>query len=268
MKPTLPEDHELDKTGSEVSEHYRAGAQDEPSARVDAAIREAARGEVKPVRTERNWYVPVSAAVLLVLGFSMVLLVRESEPPMSSLDRVADDAKLAKSAPPQLAMKAQPKVKSNSAREARPSRERSERPDREPPTQDQAQSERNEAAQDNAGASVAATAAAPPVPAAAAPGKLAERDQGQTAQSGSLSESKKTDSMSDAAPQSRRSEEYLQKQKVEAAPAPPEDWVRRIDDLLAKGRQADAQKQLLELRKQFPDYAIPQRLQALLPDHR
>src|ERR1044071_8358560 len=43
MKPTLPEDREAETTSPEISEHYRAGAHDEPSARVDAAIREAAR---------------------------------------------------------------------------------------------------------------------------------------------------------------------------------------------------------------------------------
>jgi hypothetical protein len=264
MKPTLPEDRELDKTGSEVSEHYRAGAQDEPSARVDAAIREAARREVKPARPARNWHIPTSAAALLVIGVSMVLLVRESEPPLPSLERAADEAKLAKPAPPQLAMKAQPKVRSNSTREARPSRERSERPDRELPAHAESATGLGEAAHENA----AAPAAPSPVPAAAAPDKPLERDQGQTAPSGSLSASKKADSMSDAAPQSRISEEALQKQKAEAPSARPDEWIRRIDDLLDKGRQADAREQLLEFRKQFPNYAIPQRLQALLPAQR
>jgi len=50
MKPTLPEDRELEKMGSEVSERYRAGAQDEPPARLDATIQAAARREVEQPR--------------------------------------------------------------------------------------------------------------------------------------------------------------------------------------------------------------------------
>jgi len=42
MKPTLPEDRELEDTAAQVSERYRAGAQDEPPAKLDAAIRAAA----------------------------------------------------------------------------------------------------------------------------------------------------------------------------------------------------------------------------------
>ena len=273
MKPTLPEDPERGEPGPEVSEHYRAGARDEPAPRVDAAIREAARRALKPVRPARNWQTPASVAALLVIGFSMVLLVRESDPPLPALERSADEAKLAKSSPPQLAMKVQPKLKSNSTREARPSRERSERPDRELPAQDEVQPQGNETPQENAASAIAGTAVAPAVPAAASPGKPEDREQGQFARSGDQSARKKADSVSDVAPQPRAAEALAQKQQAEKqqAEAPagqPEAWIRRIDDLLAKGRQDDARMQLLELRKQFPDYSIPQRLQKLLPDHR
>ena len=253
MKPTLPEDREAETTSPEISEHYRAGAQDEPSARVDAAIREAARRDVKPVRPARNWQIPVSVAAMVVIGFSMALLVRESEPP-PSFERSADEAKLAKSAPPQLAMKTQPKARVDTTREARPSRDRSERPDRDLPVQDQAAATRSEALQE----SVAPDAAVPP---AAAP---LERDQARTAQSENLAAGKKTDSMADADPQAKRKEEAPQQQA--AAAAAPEEWLRRIDELLTQDRQADAREQLLAFHKQFPAYALPPRLQALLPD--
>jgi len=66
MKPTLPEDRELETMGSEVSERYRAGAQDEPPARLDAAIQAAARREVTQPPLRRNWQMPASIAAMLV----------------------------------------------------------------------------------------------------------------------------------------------------------------------------------------------------------
>ena len=60
MKPTSPEDRELEKMSSEASERYRAGSSEEPPARVDAAIVAAARREVDRTRQRRSWPVPAS----------------------------------------------------------------------------------------------------------------------------------------------------------------------------------------------------------------
>jgi len=247
MKPTSPEEHELEKLSSEVSERYRAGPQDEPPAGLDAAVLAAARREAGQSRPRRNWQVPASIAAMLVIGVSLVLMVRENEPPRPSVERpAADEAKLAKPAPPQLAMKAKPKADVDSHREARPSRERSTRPDREPLAL-----EGGVAAQDNAAPAVVAQ----PVPEPAAPGvaaraKPVEQEQARIAESSDLSTSKKA--------------EAFRKQDG-AAPVQPEDWIRSIDDLLRDGRQADAREKLLGFRRQFPHYPLPQRLQALLP---
>src|SRR3954447_10649028 len=128
MKPTSPEEQELEKSGAEASEHYRAAGQDEPPSRVDAAILEAARREVKPpARRPRDWQIPASIAAMVIIGVAMALLVRENQAPPPSLD-TANEARLAKQAA-QLAMKTQPKASTGSIRE-RPSRERGPRPDR------------------------------------------------------------------------------------------------------------------------------------------
>ena len=101
MKPTLPEDRELEDTAAQVSERYRAGAQDEPSAKLDAAIRAAAHREVAKPRLRRNWQMPASIAAMLVIGVSLLLVVRDHEPPLPSLDHpVAEEAKLARPAQP------------------------------------------------------------------------------------------------------------------------------------------------------------------------
>jgi len=79
---------------------------------------------------------------------------------------------------------------------------------------------RDSAAPDNVANRAAAPASAP------APAKPAE------SASIAAAESKKSESMSDAAAQSRRSDQALLKQKADNSIAQPEDWLRRIDDLL------------------------------------
>jgi hypothetical protein len=265
MKQTLPEDQELEKTGSEVSESYRASAQDEPPARLDAAVLAAARREVeKPVK-RRNWQMPASIAAVLVIGISLVLMVRDNEPALPSPGQLAaDEAKLAKPAPAQLALKSKPGVNTDSSREARPSRERSARPDREPQAREEVAVAQGNSVRDSAvsGAAVPPVPA-PAAPAVAAPAKSAEQEGSQVAASGALSSRKKADVLS-AIPQSRRNGESLQPQDS-VAPVKPQDWLRRIDDLLRDGKDAEARAQLLDFRKQFPNYPLAQRLQALLP---
>ena len=253
MKPTSPEEQELEKSSAEVSEHYRAAAQEEPPARVDAAILEAARRTSKPpARRPRDWQIPASIAAMVIIGVAMALLVRENQAPPPSLD-TANEVKLAKQAPQQQAVKTQPKANTDSIRE-RPSRERSPRPDRALSPQDQvALAARDSAMQDSAG--VRASAPAP----ASAPVKNAE-PAGMSA-----SESKKAESTSEATAQSRVSGQALLKQKADNSMPQPEDWLRRIDELLRDGKTADAQEQVQAFHKAFPNFALPQRFEALLP---
>ncbi|HXF16982.1 MAG TPA: hypothetical protein VN496_08255 [Burkholderiales bacterium] len=251
MKPTSPEDQELEKSSAEVSEHYRAAAQDEPPSRVDVAVLEAARREVKqPARRRRDWQIPASVAAMVIIGVAMALLVRENQAP-PSLD-VVNEAKLARQTSPQMAMKTPPKANTDSVRE-RPSRERSPRPDRTLSSQEQmAPAARDSAAPDNVANRAAAPASAP------APAKPAE------SASIAAAESKKSESMSDAAAQSRRSDQALLKQKADNSIAQPEDWLRRIDDLLREGKKADAREQVQVFQKAYPEFVLPQRFKALL----
>jgi hypothetical protein len=260
MKPTSPEERDLEKMSSEVSERYRTGAQDEPPARVDAAVLAAARREVEQPRHRRNWQMQASIAAMLVLGVSLVLLVRENEPPLPSVDGpAAEEAKLAKPVPPQLAMKTRPKARADSHREDRPSRERNTRPDHEPIVKDEG------AAVQEQTASVASAqpAQTPAAPAIAGSAKSAEQEQARIAES-SDSSSKKAKALADAATESRLSAQALRKEDA-AAPARPQDWLGKIDDLLRDGKETEARRQLLGFRQQYPHYPLPERLQALLP---
>ena len=265
MKPTLPEDRELeDEMSSEVAERYRAGAQEEPSTRVDAAILAAARRNVEPQRQRRNWQMPVSIAATFVLGVSLVLIMRDNEPPLPSLDRpAADEAKLAKSAPPQLAMEADSKPRADLGRADRPSRERSARPDRESIARDQVAAKLENGVRDQA-ASGASTQSAPAPAAPAIVGQVKPAEL-ELAESNDVSSRTKAQTAADAVLESRVSAQTMRKEGRAAPSVQPQDWLRKIEDLMRDGKEADAREQLLNFRKQFPEYALSPRLQALLP---
>lgn len=268
MKPTSPEDRELEKASSEVSERYRTAAQDEPPARVDAVVLAAARREVEQPRQRRNWQMPASIAAVLVLCVSLVLLVRDNEPPLPSLDGpAADEAKLAKSAPPQLAMKTQPKARAEFHREDRPSRERSARPGREPVAPREEAAVKQESALQEKDNTAGASVQPAPAPAAPAIAGLAKPAEGESriAESSEVAPDKKAKAAADATAESRASAQTLRKKDGAALPVQPQDWLRRIDDLLQDGKEVEAREQLVDFRKQFPDYPLSQRLQALLP---
>lgn len=269
MKPTLPEDRELEDTAAQVSERYRAGAQDEPPAKLDAAIRAAAHREVAEPRPGRNWQMPASIAAMLVIGVSLVLLVRDHEPPLPSLNYpAAEEAKLAKPAPSQLTMKAQPRAKADFYREERPSRERTARPDREPVARDEVAAARDKK-MSGASAQSAVPPPAPAAPASAVSESPVEQEKSAIAESGKVVVGKRAAESADAAIASRGAAQALSKQEqAAAAPLQPDDWLRKIDHLLRDGKEADARDQLLGFHKQFPQYPVPERMKALLTSDR
>lgn len=294
MKPTSPEDRELEEMRAEVSERYRSAANDEPPPRLDAKILEAARAETRPARRKREWQVPASIAAVMVLAVTLGLAVRDHEPPFDSMSAqpAREEAKLAKPAAPQLAMKAQSRQKVEADREARPSRERSERPDRQLlAARDEAEKAKQDvpaaasipAAGDVADASPPA-AGAPSSPTASAPAaSAAPRPPAQVGVRGFSGEPEmtaKAREQADAGPSAsgelqdkklanasvglKRSESMQALRKQEEPPPAPQDWIRRIEDLLRQGKQADARDQLLAMRRQYPAYPLPEALQALL----
>ena len=271
MKPTPPEDRELEDMSAEVSEHYRAAGQEEPPPRLDAAVRMAARREVaQPPRPRRNWQVPASVASVLVLGVSLLLVVRENEPPLPSMEQpAANESKLAKSVPPSPAMKRKPQATERpDLQRERPSRERSARPDREAPLADEQGPAPGDLAPStatrDAGQAQTADSAAVPAQAPPAPTAARERQQAATADSRNAGDQKLEGFAAPGAPaQNAPRAEQQARAKVLAAQA--DEWLRRIDALLAEGKEAQARTQLLEFRKQYPGYALPPRLQALLP---
>ncbi len=286
MKPTLPEDREPDETGADVSERYRDVSRDEPPPRLDARIIESARREVaqpaqrnglrNPLR--REWQVPASIAAVLVIAVSLGLIVRDNEPPLLPTESSratplpTEEAKLAKPAPPQLAMKAEAKARIESDRESRPSRDRSDRPDRQllaraAPGSSQASSVTAPAIQEvPASPPAQGPAAAAPVPhvADALDAKAREHEQARAPEAASERAEKKAESAATFTKNTGALQALRKQDKAKQVPE-AEDWIHKIEDLLAAGKQAEAKDQLSALRARYPDYPLPERLQALLP---
>lgn len=268
MKPTSPDERDPQDIDPALSERYRAGSREEPPARIDALIAEAARREVEsPARRGAHWRIPASIAAVLVIGVSLVLLVQDNEPPYPSLDQFSQEGRLARPQAPSLALKEQPKAKNDLPREDRPTRERTARPDRRAGVHDEtAPIASGEPGQ----SSVPATQA--PAPAAAPSTASTETDE-QTAAPAARREfatqgsaNMKDEAQSPSRVHGQAAESVLEK-KAEAPPQ-PRDWLVKIDDLLRAGKQDEARRQLLGFRDQYPHYPLPERLEALLPPQR
>jgi hypothetical protein len=255
MKPMSPEEQELEEQRSRLSGHYRAGSTEEPPAHLDAAILAAARREVTRSRFARNWHFPASIAAVLVIGVSLALMTSEIEDPLPPLDTSAGVATgEARQAAPAPAMKresrARPAPQTGIASESRPSRERSARSDREADTLQNSAAEPADVAA--AAPSIAAPAPAPALKqfeAAAPPESVAEQKS----------------ALADSAP-GKRATAALRKEAAGSSATPadaPEEWLKRIGDLLRNGNTAQAREQMAEFRKRYPDYRLPETLREL-----
>jgi hypothetical protein len=288
MKPTLPEDREIDADGAEISRRYRETAREEPSARIDAAILEAARREAGRPVIVRNWQVPAAVAAVLVIGVSLSLLTREGLDPLPPLDQSPSKAEVAKPAAPSLAMKADPAPKGKFDLQSRPSRDRSERVDREAEIRPHEEAPAGQSAGASPSQAPAVPAPAPPpaqqfdapVAAAQAPAARERSENSAVAQSrmegtplesssGERALQEKTvaekKALADAAEASRARPLRKEESVAAVAPAvqlPPEQWLRSIEEMFRSGQQAGARVQLAEFRKRYPDYRLPDALKA------
>ena len=253
MKPMSPDEEELEAQRSRLSGFYRAGSTEEPAAHVDAAILAAARREVALSRFARSWHLPASLAAVLVIGVSLALMTNDIEDSLPPADTAAGTAEQARQAAPAQTMKrkfeSRAETRPGVERESRPSRDRSARIDRD------ADSQNSVVGKTNSTDTPASVAAAVPGPAlkqfegAAPPEAMAERKDGQA-----------------DAVQEKSAAAGLRK---EAAPSSataanaPEEWLKRIGELLRDGKTSEAREQLAGFRKRYPDYRLPEALREL-----
>ena len=301
MKPMSPEEKELEEMGAGVSARYREGADAEPSARIDAAILDAARREAARPRV-RKWHVPAAVAAVLVLGVSLSLRTRDDfgtlPPPEAPAYRPAEVAKpAAPSLEPQASeLKSAQADKQKFDRLARPSRERSERAGRDNESRDAhdeaghggaAEADRTgereaSAAQSNAQspqpAAKSDAQSSPAAPQADAPGQVRPRVLAEEPaappplakapiaapapeEAAAVGKSTRDDSTQEQQGAAWRTKESAVAAVASARPA--EEWIRTMEALLREGKKEEAQVQHAEFRKRYPDYKLPASLQEL-----
>ena len=235
-----------------ISQRYRELSREEPPPRLDDAILAASRRAVQTrpaplvVPSGRlRWYFPLAAAAVIVLAVAVTIHVERQR---SDLE-VAE----APASPPPPAREAQENLYVPDPKPApapAPAR---------PPASDAGElgakrdAERLADLQKSHQAPAAPPAAAPP-PAASAPAPA------QDAVSG-MRESRRAD---EAAPQARMEARSAMRQQATSgaasafAAASPEQWLQGIDELKRQGRHDEAERELAEFRKRYPDYRIPE----------
>jgi hypothetical protein len=217
-----------------ISQRYRELSREEPPPRLDDAILAASRRAVQtrpaPLVVpsgRRRWYFPLAAAAVIVLAVAVTIHVERQRPdlevaeaPVSAPPPAREEQAAASVKPPASPPKATDKLYAPDPKPA---------PAPEPP------------------------AAAPP-PAASAPAPP------QDAVSG-MRESRRAD---EATPQARMEARSAMRQKATIgaasafAAASPEQWLQGIDDLKRQGRHDEAERELAEFRKRYPDYRVPE----------
>lgn len=243
---------DLDKN---PSERYRATSRDEPPAHVDAAILAAAKRAVgaqpQPVgapRSVRRWYLPVSLAAVITLSVFVTLHVERERPEIALQDAVPvareKEQKSAQPAPaPAAAVPASPPAATASRPAPKPA------PPPQPaapvfvpdpkPVRDAASEERRRDASPR------------PADAVRSPAAGAEPASGNVA--GSAAEPRlRSEAREMSAPASKPAHPAVLA-KREAA---PEQWLERIAELRKLQRDQEADEQLAEFKRRYPDYGI------------
>lgn len=231
-----------------VSKRYRGLGREEPPRDLDERILAASR---RPASAGRyRWAGPLAAAAVLVLAVGVALHV-EREEPKETVARVDAPKPAQPAAAPPAAFTPDPKPKE-------PSREMRARPESRaapPPRMEDARRERvpDELAQKREQPAPGAPAASDEANAAAAVAAASEaRAQAEVA--------------------ARRDAQTGSRAAQAAPPAPvaalakaqqsPEQWLDRISQLRRDGKHDEADRQLAEFRRAYPDYRLSEEMKA------
>jgi len=240
----------------EISQRYRELPREEPPRHLDDAILAAARraAETRPAPLvvptgRRRWYFPLAAAAVIVLAVAVTVHVERQQP----------DVELAE-APAQAPAKREsftPDPKPAPSQERAPaatadSRELRAKRDTEPPADLQKAQKEAQNVPSSPAPPPAASAPAPAQDAVSGARESARADAGAKPAAPMRQESRvRASSAPGAAPAAAGALGAL-------ASASPEQWLQGIDDLKRQGRHDEAEKQLTEFRKQYPNYRIPE----------
>jgi hypothetical protein len=244
-----------------LSRRYRDLPREEPPRHLDDAILAKARRavEARPAPLvaptgRRRWYVPVAAAAIIVLAVAVTLHVERERP--DDAERVVT-MKAEPVAPP----REEPRVMQAPAPAKKAAPERPATKSFVPDPQPQA--------------GPAPAPASPPLADSAAQGREDYERRAAAAELARLQgerQLQRAERQAAASARADSAEEPRRQQRarvLESTPASsalgsaaayqsPEQWLLGIDDLKRQGKHEEAEKQLAEFRKRYPDYRIPE----------
>ena len=270
---------EVDK---DLSERYRAASREEPHAHIDAAILAAAKRAVgsQPQgtwtpRAVRRWYVPVSLAAVIVLSVVVTLQVERERPEIAMPDAVPVERKerdlLSQTAP---APPPTPGPKSEAGSAVIPPTE--------PARMKKSLADAPRSADDARGPAAAGQIAAPASPAFAPDPKPAAGPEAKPATEPAPMERQRQEALRavDATRESPAAAGVAAEAagarrdaRVMSAPASapaaaksnlakrelaPDEWLERIAELRKLNRDREADEQLAEFKRRYPEYKIPE----------
>ena len=241
-----------------ISQRYRELSREEPPRHVDDAILSAARGavETRPAPLvvptgRRRWYFPLAAPAVIVLAVAVTKHVERERPDQEALiapsanvlsgtrtEEARDTAKSAPASPP-------PARKAAPAQEFTPGPKAQAQPEAAPASPPQEMT----AMKDQQSAATADQRAR----------DLDRLDSQRLAHERERRQSAAGAAASRPAPASRAEEPAREAAALaKLAQQSPEQWLLGIDDLKRQGKHEEAEKQLAEFRKRYPNYKIPE----------
>ena len=248
-----------------LSRHYRSLEPLEPSRALDQAILAAARRAadtphaplVAPAGRHR-WYYGLAAAAVLMFAVGLTL----------HIERERSDAEAGAEPPPQLRLerelrgviKQAPDSESNPAAKPAPPAAPAEAPAFAPDPKPKL--EMAQKLQDAAGAARAPAAPPPPSPRTDEPARATQDSSGVQLAAATREAERQTEQrarmeVTNTAAQRRAAAPTAASAAAPAAvPENPERWLERIAELRSRGKHAEADKELAEFRRVYPNYRL------------
>jgi hypothetical protein len=261
----------------DISRRYRELPREEPPRHLDHAILAAARraAHTRPAPLvvpsgRQRWYFPLAAAAIIVLAVAVTVHVERERPAEEVLSSAPASAP---SAPAMAREQAQPEAKkpaspdaNKPAQQQQPERQRkAEAESRQlrdqaaaaaPPPELQKTPEPSAPANEVADSGARRMESATPAPESAPPPAAPQAAPSPSSQG----RAKAIIAAKPAAEAQRRIDDGARKGPMLSASAAqaPEQWLQGIADLRGQGWHEEADRQLAEFRKRYPDYKIPE----------
>ena len=238
-----------------ISGRYRELPREEPPRHLDDAILAAARRETRsrpaPLVVpsgRRRWYFPVAAAAIIVLAVAVTVHVERDE-------RNLEVAEAPASAPQPATPAEQGEPAALPAAKERAAKKESFTPDPRPATPTEPGAPAGPAAGSRQAPLSDLYKAPVPPPAAPAPSpdEASNRAPAMARADAEQARAREETRTAPASPARAASDRLASA----AAVASPEQWLQGIADLRRQGRHEEAERQLAEFRKRYPDYRIP-----------